>query len=90
VVSPRPCFFERLKLASESEEKTWTILPEAIQPFLFKVNLKGSPSERSEKGNPIFHPNKKGCGFTTAVFFRASEDMYPFKKAKLNDCGGDI
>ena len=34
-------------------------MPQAKQTFLMKANPQGSPSERSEDGNPVYNPNNK-------------------------------
>jgi hypothetical protein len=56
----RPCFFRsNQSLLCIANEKTRTILLQAMQLFLFVVTSRGSLFERSENGNPIFHPTNK-------------------------------
>jgi len=73
-----------MKLASESEEKTWTILLKAIKPFLTEVTPQGSPSKQSEDGNPIFHPTKKSVPQGADLFFPALKACL-YKQGKNRD-----
>jgi hypothetical protein len=98
-------------LLQKKKEKRGRYCRRQYSLFCLELFHKGSPIERSENGNPIFHLNvsqvahyqQSGvCELFAAPKFGAIcdksdlkkllrfDDMYPFKRAKLNDCGGNL